>query len=229
MNQNYMTEFNNSMNEYWEKQNSYNQTPEQLKLLSLSSEEFDKLMRERFPRFFIQRDLGMEESCMYFGFEIGKGWYPLLYELCEKLDVVCQPYGIFLEFTQIKEKFGSGRFYYQTSANPYFEPDESTEERRKTALQIIGDLISEYENKADKICASTGKYYSYKITTGWVSDVCLEAFEELHKSNPERVEKARKSVERKKLVDFIKEKLYALRLENLKTVLEQVESLCQKQ
>jgi hypothetical protein len=76
-------------------------------------ELFSKKMEEQFPLMFANK---------YGGFAVGKGWYPILEALCsniqhhidwwnknhEKHPVVPQ-----VVVEQIKEKFGSLRFYYQ--------------------------------------------------------------------------------------------------------------------
>ena len=70
---------------------NFNETEEQKRLMNMPAASFEKFMRERFPRFFVQLDLPPSESCMAFGFEIGRGWYPLLFELCEKIEAVVLP------------------------------------------------------------------------------------------------------------------------------------------
>lgn len=153
--------------------NNYNETDFQKELIGLSQEDFDKKICTRFPKFFAQRGLPKTESCMYWGFEIGPGWRPILWELCEKLDRILNE-DSYIEFTQIKEKYGSGRFYYCT-----YHIDDYT-------YEIIHELISTAEDKCDRICAETGKYYEDKIIMGsWIYDVCPEVFRERNKDYPD--------------------------------------------
>ena len=161
---------------------------------------------------------------MCWGFEIGNGWYPVLFELCKRLEVLCKPYNIGLEFEQIKEKFGSGRFYYSLGL------DKCTADAETLSVvnETIRDLISEYEDKCDKICALTGRYYTHKISTGWVYDICIEAWIELYKNDPARKQIGINVVERLKKIDKVKELLYSSDFETVKEILALLEEKCKK-
>lgn len=78
--------------------------------MSEEYEVFAKKMEEQFPKMFANQ---------YGGFAVGAGWYPILEKLCSNIqhhidwknretEVVPQ-----VVVEQIKEKFGSLRFYYQ--------------------------------------------------------------------------------------------------------------------
>jgi hypothetical protein len=81
-------------------------------------EELDEALCEKYPLIFADRNKSMMESCMCWGFEHGDGWYPIIDSLCANIQnhidwqtkqgkpvpqVVAQ---------QVKEKFGTLRFYY---------------------------------------------------------------------------------------------------------------------
>jgi hypothetical protein len=88
-----------------------------------------------YPGIFIRKDLSPQESTMYWGICCGDGWYELLNSLCEEIDchieqenfnrkrryeklkwwrkLFTKPQSaITFEARQVKEKFGSLRFYY---------------------------------------------------------------------------------------------------------------------
>jgi hypothetical protein len=44
-------------------------------------QELDKLLCERYPRMMVNRNKGMQETCMCWGFEVGDGWFTLLDQL----------------------------------------------------------------------------------------------------------------------------------------------------
>jgi hypothetical protein len=81
-------------------------------------EELDRQLCEKYPLIFADRNKSMMETCMFWGFEHGDGWYPIIDSLCgniqnhidwqnrqeEKVPQVVA--------TQVKEKFGTLRFYY---------------------------------------------------------------------------------------------------------------------
>lgn len=212
MNDKYVEDSNDMANSYLDKQNSYNNTEQQKKLIAMSNEEFDAFMCKRFPKFFEQRNLPETETCMCWGFGIGQGWHPLFYELCERLEVLCVAYDLDLQFTQIKEKYGSGRFYYDLKVGP-----TDSVEKQAIAVDMVGDLVSEYENKSDNICAISGKYYRHKIAVnGWVYDVCFEEFEKMSAKYPERVEAVKTEIQKRILVDKVQKTLYDMPIEKLR-------------
>jgi hypothetical protein len=81
-------------------------------------EELDRQLCDKYPLIFADRNKSMQETCMCWGFEHGDGWYNIIDSLCaniqnhidwqnrqgEKVPQVVA--------TQVKEKFGTLRFYY---------------------------------------------------------------------------------------------------------------------
>jgi hypothetical protein len=81
-------------------------------------QELDKLLCEKYPKMMVNRNLPMTETCMCWGFDCGDGWYNILNQLMgniqhhidwknRKGEVVPQ-----VTLDQVKEKFGTLRFYY---------------------------------------------------------------------------------------------------------------------
>jgi len=81
------------------------------------NKELDKLLCERYPKMFVNRNLDMTESCMYWGFSCGDGWFDLIDELCANIqgyiDNNSSESRVIPQVTvdQVKEKFGTLRFY----------------------------------------------------------------------------------------------------------------------
>jgi len=69
-------------------------------------EELELQLVKKYPNIFKQYRGDMKQTCMAFGIECGDGWYNIIDKLCEKLSKYPQ-----VEAAQIKEKFGSLRFY----------------------------------------------------------------------------------------------------------------------
>ena len=88
---------------------------------------------------------------MFFGLEIGKGWFPLFWELCSELKKVNYRGRI----VQVKEKFGRLTVY----TNDYEEN--------------IDEIISKYENKSLTICERCGKEGKVR-NNGWIKVLCDE-------------------------------------------------------
>jgi hypothetical protein len=192
----------------------YNTTDLEKKLIAMSRDEYDEFMCKKFPMLFAQRNLSPRETCMYWGFDIGPGWYPLLHELCEKLMIICDAYNFRIEFSQIKEKYGSGRFYFNSMGND----NTLSKEKNEMIDEIINDIINSYEEISNKICATTGKWYDEKISIyGWIHDSCPEA---IIKSDPERY----KAIVENEMIlkNKIKEIKYCLHYVKDYTVLDEI-------
>lgn len=112
------------------------------------NEENSKYLVETFPNLYQGCSLSPRESNMPFGWECGDGWFELLKELSEKLE----PEGVIA--SQVKEKFGSLRFYLMGGA---------TEE--------VWDLIDAAESKSLEICEVCGQPGTLR-GKGWVRTLC---------------------------------------------------------
>jgi hypothetical protein len=71
------------------------------------TKDYDTIIA-KYPKLFRQKDLPMNKTCMCWGICCGIGWYDLIDEVCQKLSE--HP----IEFTQVKEKWGGLRMYYQS-------------------------------------------------------------------------------------------------------------------
>lgn len=81
-------------------------------------EELDRQLVEKYPKIFANRYADMQTTAMCWGFEHGDGWYDIIDSLCaniqnhidwqEKMgNEIAQVVAV-----QVKEKFGTLRFYY---------------------------------------------------------------------------------------------------------------------
>lgn len=137
------------------------------------NKNFNEFEEKLFSKYeFYRPDLPQTQSLMCFGLEIGKGWYPLIEELSEKLNelylqekrnieidkqakALLQDDELFyFNVSQVKEKFGTLRFYV----------DGGTKE--------MHDLINEYEIKTETICEVCGSPGKRETISGWVKTLC---------------------------------------------------------
>lgn len=113
-------------------------------------DSFSKRMTEKFPKMFANK---------YGGFACGKGWWPLLEQLCGTIqhhidwkekqgNPIPQ-----VVIEQIKEKFGTLRFYYQGG-------DE-----------YISGAVSLAENLTDHLCEDCGGI-GKRRNGGWIRTLC---------------------------------------------------------
>jgi len=116
----------------------------------MNKENTEKLFT-RFKSFF-HPELGMQDNLMCFGFECGNGWFGIIWNLCESIEPHVKN-GKF-KVTQVKEKFGTLRFYCE-GAN-----DE------------IHSLIGKAELLSASTCEQCGDPGKSRSRGGWYSTVC---------------------------------------------------------
>jgi hypothetical protein len=88
-------------------------------------QELDKLLCERYPKMMVNRNKNMQETTMCWGFECGDGWFNILDQLMGNIQHHIdwnnknfeKGYTQYKQVTQVtldqvKEKFGTLRFYY---------------------------------------------------------------------------------------------------------------------
>jgi len=115
-----------------------------------------KELYEKYPSLFRQTTLSKQESCMFWGIECGAGWYNIIDQLSAKLFEI---YNDKIEYTQIKEKFGTLRVYVDVL-------DDSIQ------FKDVFDIIGEYEVMSSKICEICGAEGKTISTRGWLKTVC---------------------------------------------------------
>lgn len=149
----------------------------------------------RFPILFQLRKLSMTETTMVWGIEAPLGWYHILEQLCTVLEFYNlefkDKYGIAIVADQVKEKFGTLRFYYtvrnvdkdgvvvEACAEDTRVADE--ENRRRITidyLEMLADkYIAEAEDMTYNTCARCGVPLDEKNrveTQGWITYICKE-------------------------------------------------------
>lgn len=86
------------------------------KTVESAKSKYDQMM-ENHPILYDNRKLPMTQTCMCWGIECGEGWYFPLADLSDILEGINQTFGKQYHFAikaeQVKEKYGTLRFYYQ--------------------------------------------------------------------------------------------------------------------
>lgn len=116
------------------------------------NQENTKYLFETFP--FFKPNKPLTHSLMGFGFECGDGWFELIKKLCEDIQALNRDKDF--EVMQVKEKYGSLRFYCYGSDD------------------AIYDLIEKAEKDSETICENCGKIGSIDYDAGWLSCRCEE-------------------------------------------------------
>jgi len=146
-------------------------------------DELDKRLCEKYPKIFKERHAHMTETAMCWGFEIGNGWYQIIDSLCGQIqnhiDWSHKNHKWSLEWneehpeeqrpvrepvhqvvaTQVKEKFGGLRFYYNGGD------------------AVVDGMVRMAESWAAHTCETCGKPGSTR-GGGWIRTLCDEHEEE---------------------------------------------------
>jgi hypothetical protein len=175
--------------------------------------ELQEKLFSKYPKMFGDRTKPMNETCMCWGLEVGDGWYNLIDTLCEALTYTYttsiqvdeedgkrlgvesynfnekSSYYFTIEppqviATQVKEKYGTLRFYYREEYNE--EIMSLIETGKYPDLQRIIDRYSDYingivhfaETASGRTCEDTGQpgelHASGGTRNGWVKTVNKE-------------------------------------------------------
>ncbi len=139
----------------------------------MNTENTESLLK-KYPKIFIQHKLPMTQTCMCWLFECGDGWHKIIDVLCSHLqwDIDHNGYPQ-IEATQVKEKFGTLRFYYG------YAESEIEYEDRKYGHQ--DGMISLAESLSGYICEECGSTDGVKQTKGWIISLCKPCMDRRNK------------------------------------------------
>lgn len=119
--------------------------------------ELDDALVKDFPNLYADRRGDMRSTCMCWGFDCGDGWEPLIRRCSEKLEKLIlalpDPDTNMCKASQIKEKFGSLRFYMTGETD------------------LMSEAIREAEKESMVTCEECGSPGSLK-GFGWVKTLC---------------------------------------------------------
>jgi len=140
-------------------------------------QELDRLLCEKYPKMMVNRNLPMTETCMCWGFDCGDGWYNILNQLMgniqhhidwkekqrnwntewnkehpDELRVIPESIPQ-VTLDQVKEKFGTLRFYYSGGDD------------------IIDGMVRMAESMSGVTCEGCGNVGERK-GGGWVHTYC---------------------------------------------------------
>ena len=121
--------------------------------------EEDKRLCKEFPILYAQRHGNMRSTSMCWGFECGSGWFKLVRGLSAKLEAINRtvPEDEQIHAMQVKEKFGTLRFYTNWSN------------------EKASDLIDAAEKKSARICETCGRPGKLR-GTGWLTTLCSKCW-----------------------------------------------------
>jgi len=123
--------------------------------------ELERTLFEKYPKIFKQKDLAVTETAMCWGINTGDGWYWLIDQLCRQLQWDIDKNGApQLEATQVKQKYGSLRFY-----------TDAVTDQQDGAIELAGAM-------SYTICEECGSTKDVTQTTGYIISLCSKCKKE---------------------------------------------------
>jgi hypothetical protein len=103
----------------------------------------------------------LRQSLMSFSFECGDGWFDILKQLMTDLITLTKCEGMYDDFqvTQVKEKYGTLRFYTSYGSS------------------IVWAVISSAENRSGQTCEICGDYGRIRSRGYWYRTLCIDCAE----------------------------------------------------
>lgn len=110
-----------------------------------------------------------------FGCECDNGWFDLIYSLCTEITGVYKKHGIPIDITveQVKEKYGSLRFYYSVQ-----KPNHETvfSDKEKEAHNDVRKLVNQWEKKSETVCEKCGNQGILRSDLSWIQTLCDDCY-----------------------------------------------------
>ena len=114
---------------------------------------------KKYPTLFGDHDKPMNQTAMCWGFDTGDGWLKLVDDLSYKIQERCTQEGYTdVVATQVKEKYGSLRFYINHGVDFIYELIDAAEAKSMSICEL---------------CGNPGELY----TDGWYITRCDECIE----------------------------------------------------
>jgi len=136
-----------------------------------------------FYRFkFFHPNTPITQSLMAFGFEHGDGWFDILWELCKALEIEVKKIdekiskkektielvkngdNDWFRVQQVKEKYGSLRFYVTMASEEMYKLISDAEKKSQVTCEVCGDTgnLMEKNGWYKTLCKDCGKKNEYE-------------------------------------------------------------------
>ncbi|MBE0515122.1 hypothetical protein [Sulfurimonas sp.] len=113
---------------------------------------------EQYPKIYGTPPYDPRHNLLCFGFEVGRGWLPLISKLSEDIQkILDSDPELNIQVVQVKEKYGGLRFYAHGAYG-----------------KEIDELIEKAEEESENICENCGKPAVPQKSKGWIKTRCEE-------------------------------------------------------
>jgi hypothetical protein len=100
------------------------------------SPELDEQLVKNYPELYKNRYGSEFTTALCWGFEVGDGWYKIIDDLSKRLSSGPDPIPTVF---QVKEKFGSLRFYVDSATDIQYKMIDDAEKQSKTTCEVCGN------------------------------------------------------------------------------------------
>jgi len=164
----------------------------------MKAEMEKELMSVRYPEIFREHTLPTDRTCMCWGLECGDGWFTLLDTLCKALQHIYHERALQTVAEQVKEKYGTLRFYYRVEPDMrYLSPTDQEDDfmlthefSSKTGWALVAPntyrtkfkfdrwdskidgIVTMAEQMSANICELCGHPGRLDADHGWYSTLC---------------------------------------------------------
>jgi hypothetical protein len=107
------------------------------------------------------------DPSIYPSLDCGSGWYKIIVGLDKDLSFLCPDYQIH----QIKEKFGSLRFYWASPLEGEWY-DKTSDEDKETIRDIMHSVTHYAEFLSGRVCEVCGNYGKTMVKNYWAQTLC---------------------------------------------------------
>lgn len=127
----------------------------------------------KYPILFAQHSLPETETCMCWGICCGDGWRTIIEDACQKISEVNKEYPLLrVEFSQVKEKFGGLRLYFEIK-KPAYDYTGTLGAETKALVYKVSEIVKIAEDLSYITCDVCGKP-GKESGTSWISTRCDE-------------------------------------------------------
>ncbi len=160
------------------------------------NDELERKLQEEF--LFMKQTRDPKDTSVYrtYGCECSGGWYEIIHDCCRAVSDENDKVGIPVDFIpeQIKEKFGTLRFYYDFEDAPLaihafdciggdslrFVPGSDNDDDEKKAFrQRIAEIVHNAEAKSTSVCEFCGEKGIIRKDLCWIKTLCDEHYKKM--------------------------------------------------
>lgn len=137
---------------------------------------YDKYLSNKYEILYRDRHASMQQTCMCWGFDCGDGWFDLINALSFQLEMLNHVLNITITASQVKQKYGTLRFYYSVDFST-LKGALNEKQLCRQWLRVIDNLVHQAEIASYHICEACGSWAD-KQTKGYIETLCDKHYKE---------------------------------------------------